>query len=358
MPFVLVYECTRCGRINCGYTSERTQTESPSPPVVGIDSENESPTISNVLALAYLRQPDVIDVTSDIPEDEETEIVADYNNFSEGDDVEITGYSRLDSPVYDTEYLGRPLSRSNPRETPPARPIPRYRSHDEPVTRNVRRRRNPPHDIISNQASFAYDVYGSPWPSDYEHRLSPMFHRPEGEDFEAIMDRINRADENSLDRKIESENKHMKNMLKKKQCISSAELDGYTNNIAKDHDYMCELCGVILGEGIPANFEPDPEFDDNFEQHTSVSQVRAPWFCIRQCFSSDKNLSKKVFAAKCGHVFCGRCMKNIGKRLAAKRGKKSKAITILNPRIYAPRKCPAKRCGFKFKKSRFMELFL
>ena len=347
--------------------SERTQTKSPSPPVVEVGSEDESLTISSIPASSALRQPSVIDVTSDISEDEEVEIVAEHNNFPDADDVEITGHSHLDSPVYEIEYPGGPPSRSISREAPPARPIPRHRSRNEPVTRNVRRRRNPPHGRNFYQASFAYDFSGSPLLSHHDipamlaahqHRLLHMLHSPEGEVSAAIMDRINRAEEHTLDRKIESENKHNKNVLEKKKGISSAELDGYTNNIAEDDNLMCELCGVVLGEGIPADFEPDPKYDDALEQHASVSQVKAPWFCIRQCFSIDKDLSKRVFAAKCGHVFCGRCMKNIGNRLSVKGGKRSNDITILNPNIYAPRKCPAKECGVVFKKSKFTELFL
>lgn len=173
-----------------------------------------------------------------------------------------------------------------------------------------------------------------------------------------VLDAIRRAEEREMDKKLQKENKMHEQTLKEKQLVAETSAEGYTSTISAKDNYVCELCAVVLGEGIPSDFEPDPVLDAALPDHAAVLRTNAPWFCMRQCFDADIELLKRVFAAKCGHVFCGRCIKNIGSRPSLKGLKKTKS-TILDPRISAPRKCPAENCGITFKgKKPFEELYL
>ncbi|OBA24490.1 hypothetical protein METBIDRAFT_10625 [Metschnikowia bicuspidata var. bicuspidata NRRL YB-4993] len=351
--------------------SERAQTKSPTPQVVEVESEDDlgSPVFPSS-NYDVLRQNNVIEVTSDASGDEDVEIVAENSTHSNNDDVEITGHTTADPPMYEIEFPGGPPSRPRSIEPTLSRPTVGARSLDTPFSRNVRRRPNPRQNRNLYQARFYPRVQNPLWLSYDDIPAFLAEHSPQtrlffqgqgdGDISSAIMDRISREEENSLDRKMESENRHNRKVLEKKKGVACDELDGYTNDIAPDDNVMCELCGIVLGEGIPTDFEPDLKYDENLEVHASSSQVMAPWYCIRQCFSTDRELSKRVFAAKCGHVFCGRCIKNIGNRPPSKRGKNSNHMTTLNPQISAPRKCPAEECGVAFNKSKktFLEIFL
>lgn len=349
--------------------SDPTQANSPTLPMVEIISGDESDTLPvNTPNFPASRQNSVIEITSDVSDDD-VEIVAENNTHAGGDDIEITGQSYIDSPISEIEYPGGPPSRPISRGSIRRRPISEGPRHST-FARNVRRRPNPRQQFY--QAAFIHGA-GSPLLSyddipamlaEHQRHILQYFRSRDGEISSAIMERISREEENSLDRKMESENKHNRKVLEKKKDVANGELDGYTNDISPEDNIMCELCGVVLGEGIPSDFEPNPKYDEDLEKHASISQVMAPWYCIRQCFSTDKELSKRVFAAKCGHVFCGRCIRNIGNRPAAKRGENSNEITILNPQISAPRKCPAEGCGITFNKGKktktttFTEVFL
>lgn len=258
----------------------------------------------------------------------------------DADDIEITGHQQL-APA-------RVL-----RRTPP------------PPRRNTRRRPNPAGDAL------LFVDYGQPGTGldnlseimfQQQRALFRMFHSfsPPDEVSSAIMERLEREDESQLDRKIESENRHNRKLLLQKQYVAKDEAAGHTNDVAPGTNLLCELCGVVLGEGIPADFQPDPQYDDELQAHAARCHVNAPWFCVRQCFDTDIQLSKRVFMAKCGHAFCGRCIKNIGNRPPGRRMKKQEQFSILNPHISAPRKCPAAGCGSTFNKAKrtFTELYL
>lgn len=344
--------------------SERAQTKSPSPTVVEIDSgdEIESP-VFNSTRVGGLQQNSVIEVGSDLSGDEDVEIVAENNTVQDSHDVEFVGQTNMIAPVFEIQFPGGPPSRRWP--TQPSRYLPGANAHPRGSSflRNSRRRLNPSERTpgqftwTANPLFVSSDdlpaVVAAEFPRFRQYFQAHMG----GEVSSAIMERISREEESSLDRKIESESRHNRKTLEKKKEIAGDEIDGYTNDISPGEDIMCELCGVVLGEGIPPDFEPDPKYDANLEAHASASHVIAPWFCVRQCFPVDRQLSKRVFAAKCGHVFCGRCIKNIGNRAPIPRGKKP-SISILSPQISAPRKCPAEGCGILFSKSKFLELFL
>lgn len=309
------------------------------------------------------RRVSIIEVESDASDDESVEIVNELAPLE--DDVEITSVQRLVLPAAASQLVEQ--------HQPPRAPR-RRRQPSQGTGRNVRQRfslppprpRGPhgvyPMAFLGNNPELVLlsNVDIPDMLLQHQRALFRIFQDQLEDVLASIMDRINREDERTLDRKMELENMFARKLLRKKQQVAEVELDGYTNNITADANIMCELCGITLGEGIPADFEPNPELDDNLVAHAAECHVNAPWFCIRQCFDGDRELLKRVFAAKCGHVFCGRCIKNIGSRPPVRRGKAKEQLTILNPQVSAPRKCPARDCGVMFNKSKrtFTELFI
>lgn len=248
-----------------------------------------------------------------------------------------------------TPYSGSESERSN-RYTEPPRRIP---------TRSRRTRRvRPPrsndfialdHFVLSQQ--LYHNLYGD-W--------SGLEDLPNADAVEgSVMARIERDNENAVDQRLQNENIFNRTALKSKKDIAENELPGYTNDIKPDSNICCDLCGIILGEGIPDDFKPNLYYskDDNFKEFCEDYKVQAPWFCIKQCLPADVDLSKRVFVAKCGHIYCGRCVKNIGNRPSGRR-KQNQKITIDNPLVYAPRKCTNSECNLSFTgKKSFTELY-
>lgn len=177
----------------------------------------------------------------------------------------------------------------------------------------------------------------------------------EGSISDSIMDRIERDNESVLDRRMKAEQAYNEKALQQKKIAARDEISGYANNIKPDENLMCQLCGITLGEGIPEDFVPDPRYNADFSKYVDQFNISAPWFCITSVDESERVLSKRLFAARCGHVFCGRCVRNIASGERGKRSQKKDA-TITNPVICAPRKCP---CGRHFRgKKSFVELYL
>ncbi|CUM64654.1 uncharacterized protein PRCAT00002263001 [Priceomyces carsonii] len=181
-------------------------------------------------------------------------------------------------------------------------------------------------------------------------------HYSENDVERSIMARIERDNDNAIDSRLASENIFNRKLLVEKRDLVKHEHPGYSNDIRKDSDLCCELCGSTLGLGIPEDFVPDRRYNDNLEFYAKEYRVQAPWFCNQLMTATDKALSKRVFAAKCGHVFCGRCVKNIGNR-SGRTKNHVKTLTIDNPVLYAPRKCPAIECGKHFTSKGFTELY-
>lgn len=195
----------------------------------------------------------------------------------------------------------------------------------------------------------------------HHHRIVSQSAREYGEVDRArlensIMDQIERDNENTLDSRLAQQNLFMRKALLEKLAMAAAEIKGYTNNIGPDSALCCELCGITLGEGIPADFKPDPRYNADFEVYAKEYRVQAPWFCINQCLEADIMLSSRVFAAKCGHTYCGRCVKNIGNRTRRTKATPS-GMTITNPQLYAPAKCTAEGCSKKFTAKGFVEIY-
>lgn len=323
------------------------------------DQESDTP-VANV-SLNGTRRHSIIEVLSD-ESDDGVEFVAESGVASDHDEVEITGHNQVTPPPNNIQYPGAPPVRLHRPQRP-----------RQPLRRSVRRRPNPDHEEDQLFVDFHSNGQNGRLPFfihdsipemllQQQRALFHMFHsyglaEPVSN---TIMERLARDDEAALDRKIEKENIHNRKMLRQKENIAKDEAEGYTNNVTPLGTLLCELCGIELGEGIPSEFRPDPRYDDNLTEYAGKFRVNAPWFCIRQTSDVDIALSKRVFAAKCGHVFCGRCIKNIGNRPPGRRSKKKEELTILNPQISAPRKCPAKGCGVVFNKGKktFTELFI
>lgn len=173
----------------------------------------------------------------------------------------------------------------------------------------------------------------------------------------SIMERIERDNEHALDRRLQQENVFNKKTSDEKKQVAQNELKGFTNDIKHDDNAICVICGVTLGEGIPEDFTPNPQYDLKVDEYSQQFKVPAPWFCIKQCFESDVAFSKRVFYSKCGHVFCGRCVKAIVDR---PKGKPPKKDSIDNPVRCAPKKCPVEGCGKQFSrggKKSFQEVY-
>lgn len=296
------------------------------------------------------------------------------NSLLDDDEVEITGHNQMqppdlevpdiqdimqiimDVPVEDSEA-------STPQRTRVAVSVPfetrrRPNSPDEVLPRNQRRRRNPPLGVrSSSRFGNLMSMYS---PSGSWLRLNSHGHFSFEQSIPAtIWENIRRSEEQDMDKRLAKENKLNKKTLDKMKKLAESVNQGYTSTISSKENYVCELCAIVLGKGIPEDFKPDPEYGENIEEYASKLRTCAPWFCIPQCFESDIALLKRVFAAKCGHVFCGRCIKNIGNRQSLKGRKQSKKLDILDPRVSAPRKCPVKDCGTSFMgKKTFTELYL
>jgi predicted RNase H-related nuclease YkuK (DUF458 family) len=170
----------------------------------------------------------------------------------------------------------------------------------------------------------------------------------------SIMQRIERENELAVDTRLANEQVFNRKTLLEKKEIAKKEIAGYTNNIKESVELCCELCGVILGDGIEEDFKPDSRYNNDMERYMKMYRVHAPWFCIKQCTHGDIDLSKRIFRARCGHVFCGRCVRNIGNK---PRKLKSMGITIDNPLYYAPKKCPAEDCKKQFTAKGFKEAY-
>lgn len=168
----------------------------------------------------------------------------------------------------------------------------------------------------------------------------------------SIMARIERDNEQAVDKRLQSENAFNKKCLEEKLKKLDHETPGFSHNIHANSHLCCVLCGVTLGEGIPEDFKPNTAYNDNITYYRSLADVQAPWFCIKECFETDVDLSKRVFVCKCGHVYCGRCVKNIGNRPSRKKNS-CKSTTIDNPLVSAPYKCVVENCNTSFKGKKF-----
>ncbi|PSK41421.1 hypothetical protein C7M61_001103 [Candidozyma pseudohaemuli] len=316
----------------------------------------------------------IIEVPSDAELDasnDELEIVGEAPAPAVDDDeIQITGQNEMrPSPI---QYPGAPMEavpvddhreERTPTQTPPTpRPPTRQRSL---FGRNPRRntRRRTAGQLLMERLNFAVPFSFFNLPEEERRTFFNYLHAQDTADeiSGAILARLEREDDLALDRKIEKEKIYNRDTLRKKRDEAKEEDNLHTTNITPTENLLCELCGIQLGEGIPDDFIPDPKYNRHLSKYVADNKVQAPWFCVTQCLESDRALSKRVFVGKCGHVFCGRCIKNIGNRAPGRRSKKKdQEVSIDNPMISAPRKCPAADCSHQFSRGKraFTELFL
>lgn len=219
-----------------------------------------------------------------------------------------------------------------------------------------RRTRNPPRRMPGMVNTDDYLLWQGIYQSLIDH---PHYHSPHGsnEIEGSIMARIERDNDRTVDQKLQREIIYNRKELNAKKKIIETELPGYTNDLNPQVDVCCELCGILLGEGIPNDFNANPAYNDNFDQYSKEYGVRAPWFCMKECLIADRDLSKRVFASKCGHVYCGRCVRNIGNRIG-RRKKVKQPWNIDNPLVTSPKSCVSESCDKPFRgKKPFIELF-
>ncbi|KAL6452481.1 LOW QUALITY PROTEIN: SLX5 E3 ubiquitin-protein ligase complex SLX5-SLX8 subunit SLX5 [Candida maltosa Xu316] len=166
------------------------------------------------------------------------------------------------------------------------------------------------------------------------------------------MRRIEEDNNRMMDNRIAREATYNKKITEEKRKIAEAEKSNHTNDI-NSTDHL--LCNIVLGEGVAEDFKGDSRYDEKLEHYCEEYQCQAPWFCVYPFTQVDQELSKRIFVAKCGHMFCGRCVKNIGNR--PRRKSKDTKMSVLNPNISSPSTCPEPDCGKKFTAKSFTEVY-
>lgn len=136
----------------------------------------------------------------------------------------------------------------------------------------------------------------------------------------------------------------------------------FTTKIDTNEDYVCCLCCVTLGEGIPESFTGNREHRP-LAALQEAEDVHAPYRAMNMVTDGDRDLSKRIFMSGCGHTYCGRCVRNISsvKSLvkAMKHKYKRTDNDIESPFVFAPSKCVGPSCEKRLTgKKAFVELFL
>ncbi|CAI5756421.1 unnamed protein product [Candida verbasci] len=203
------------------------------------------------------------------------------------------------------------------------------------------------------------NLFGNEHNSDYYDYTED---EENGEVASSILQRIEEDNNRLLDARINRERNYNKKQLHDKVKSANKIDSNHTSNIKPNENeneqsnLVCELCNVVLGQGAPTDFKGDSKYNLNFEKYSQQYKCQAPWFCTNPFTEVDYELSKRIFVAKCGHLFCGRCVKNIGNR-QKKTKSTPQGFTIHNPSIFAPSKCITKNCNKKFTAKSFTEVY-
>lgn len=300
-----------------------------------------------------------------LPPPSHTEIAAPGRTFH----IRDSDSNRPARPFASAEFPSTTRIR-NPRTTTP---VQRQRQlHQRQRQINVRSRqrlslersvRDEIMRIIS--ASGASLVYEPPPTHDYDLRLTHNRvhgdYLPEGRDVESgIMDMIQQNEERENDSRVRHR-KRIANQERKKHeekaALNKKGSQKYTHTLEEKSKTACELCGTILGEGIPQNYTCNHTISTSKNDH----RFQAPWQLLESLTEKDTTLSRKTFFGRCGHVYCGRCIHNIfnldRRKLKRKPPENSTDIDMKNAATVAPRICPAENCGHKITKRFFTEIF-
>ena len=200
-----------------------------------------------------------------------------------------------------------------------------------------------------------------------------------------IMRIIQARDEHREEERILSRSKVANAERIKRSKIAQVK-EQYKNEYSNDfgdesHNDVCVLCGVSLVEGIPRMYEEKNGKDEITEEKDIKDLIdegfRLPWNFNDRYSPVEIDLSKKVYFSNCGHIYCGRCVKNIvrfkGMNVKERRIEKSKVKIELNnyenmtveekdlrkSSLWAPIKCVAKDCDKAFNgKKPFTEMYM
>ncbi|EDO19307.1 hypothetical protein Kpol_1036p52 [Vanderwaltozyma polyspora DSM 70294] len=113
---------------------------------------------------------------------------------------------------------------------------------------------------------------------------------------------------------------------------------------------ICCLCGVTLSEGIPDEFQGMSNEDRflPFEELKEKYDSFCPYQCLIRPSQSDRDFSKRVYVANCGHTYCGRCYRRIQNSKEKSKLPKSQLAKLkgaCHPDNYGPKKCPVTSCN-------------
>ncbi|GMG21154.1 unnamed protein product [Ambrosiozyma monospora] len=136
-----------------------------------------------------------------------------------------------------------------------------------------------------------------------------------------LMDEIARREQASENSRVNSREKianKMKSQSAKISMVKKDEQEFYSNGISSTDDSVCVLCGVVLAEGIPEDYDPIKD-EDKIRDLVLNKKFKSPWQCCKKLTTADRDLSQKIFFGRCGHVYCGRCVNNIHRRKGSKK---------------------------------------
>jgi hypothetical protein len=198
---------------------------------------------------------------------------------------------------------------------------------------------------------------------DYHPRLRLNWGTDNGDQVsQELLDMIQRREDAEFDRKRSRNLDNTTSVQKEMDRRISLIKEPFTTKIDPEEEYVCCLCAVKLGEGLPQDFSGN-KLRKPLAALQEQDDVQAPYRAMDLITDADRDLSKRIFIAACGHTYCGRCVKNIsGVRAALKESKKKfrKAENdIKNPFIYAPGSCVGPGCMKRLMgKKAFVEMFL
>ncbi|GMM35652.1 SUMO-targeted ubiquitin ligase complex subunit [Saccharomycopsis crataegensis] len=193
---------------------------------------------------------------------------------------------------------------------------------------------------------------------------------------EDIWHQVDMMESRELQQKFDTQKEHASNYIKRAEDSVKVLPKGYTSTIDKNSELLCPLCGVILGAGICDGYSTLiqlekqkkqnnsghvlVDYDNEKMYHKSIQEFgcQAPYQLLPFITETDIKLSRKIYYAKCGHVFCGRCVQRVASRPMRESRKNAKAPkNIHNPTVYAPSKCVADNCKAKLVGGRFVEIY-
>ncbi|SCU93795.1 LAMI_0E15610g1_1 [Lachancea mirantina] len=126
---------------------------------------------------------------------------------------------------------------------------------------------------------------------------------------------------------------------------------------------ICTLCGVELGFGIPESFTGIGPSDKgvSFEALQARYDVHCPYRTLARPTEADRDLSRRIFVASCGHAYCGRCRARISSAREFNRASKKtlgKFYGASHPDNYGPKRCVAEQCDNNIRaKGKMREVF-